>query len=107
MDNETQELEIPEFKRVSALINTDTRDKYNFLSDRTTIGRQPGNQIVLAHDMYVSGHHAVIYFDGDLCRLEDLGSRNGTLKNGVPLAEPVSIAPGDVITIGRTKFEVM
>lgn len=57
--------------------------------------------------MYVSSHHALIYFDGDLCRLKDLGSRNGTLKNGNVFAEPVAITPGDVLTIGRTKFEVL
>lgn len=45
MDNETQEFEVPEFKRVSALRNIDTRLKYNLLSKRVSIGRLPDNQI--------------------------------------------------------------
>ena len=70
-----------------------------------TIGREPDNTIVLAHDTYLSGHHASITrTDGGVMAV-DLGSRNGTFLNGMRLAEPRPLKIGDRIQIGYTVFE--
>lgn len=75
----------------------------------TTFGRRTENTVVLQGDPYVSGSHAQIIADGDMFRLIDVGSTNGTLINGERLAinEPVLLASGDLIVIGGTalRFE--
>lgn len=46
-----------------------------------TIGRDSDNDIRLA-DGTVSGHHAIITFDGVNYTIQDVGSKNGTYVNG-------------------------
>lgn len=71
----------------------------------TTIGRASSNTIVLDNG-YVSTEHALITRRGDQWWLEDMGSRNGTLLNGVELGETAVISVGDVIGIGQTQFKL-
>ncbi|MCP4422864.1 MAG: FHA domain-containing protein [Chloroflexi bacterium] len=71
----------------------------------TGIGRASGNTIVLDDD-YVSSRHSLIARRGDLWQLEDLGSRNGTLLNGIVLTETAVISPGDLITIGNVQLKL-
>lgn len=68
--------------------------------DRGTmrIGRRPHNDIVL-DDLTVSGDHAAIDTDPQGSTVRDLGSRNGTLVNGLP-AGTRRLAHDDVIEIG-------
>ncbi len=71
----------------------------------TGIGRASTNTIIL-DDGYVSGQHCLIARRGELWQVEDLGSRNGTLLNGVALAETAVIAPGDVLTVGNIQLKL-
>jgi phage tail-like protein len=66
----------------------------------TSIGREPGNTILLPNGM-VSRHHAQVISTGDECQITDLGSANGTLLNGERLTPqvPVILEPGAVISI--------
>jgi hypothetical protein len=64
-----------------------------------TVGRAVGNDIALPNDE-VSRWHAVFEPAGDRWRVRDLASRNGTLVNGVPVAE-WTLRPGDDVQIGR------
>jgi DNA-binding winged helix-turn-helix (wHTH) protein len=48
----------------------------------------------------VSRRHARIMIEGDGATIEDLGSRNGTLVNGRPVAGRVPLADGDEIVLG-------
>jgi pSer/pThr/pTyr-binding forkhead associated (FHA) protein len=77
----------------------------------TTFGRRADNTVVLPGDPYVSGSHAQILAAGDVFRLTDVGSTNGTLLNGERLAinAPMFLNPGDVILIGSTalRFELV
>src|SRR5262245_56239154 len=50
----------------------------------TVVGRDPECEVVLDDDR-VSRRHAVLGFDGSSWSLTDLGSKNGTLIDGVPL----------------------
>lgn len=71
-----------------------------------TLGRRSGNTIVLSGDPYVSGAHAAIIADAESCKLTDLGSTNGTMVNGDPIAahQPVNLKSGDEVVFGRSKF---
>jgi DNA-binding winged helix-turn-helix (wHTH) protein len=71
------------------------------------IGREPGGCLIL-DSMRVSRKHARITVRGIAATLEDLGSRNGTVVDGVRIAAPVLLADGDEITIGgfAIKFRV-
>ena len=72
----------------------------------TMFGRRADNTVVLPGDPYVSGSHAQILATGDVFRLTDVGSTNGTLLNGERLAinAPMFLNPGDVLLIGSTAF---
>ncbi|HWP40584.1 MAG TPA: ATPase, T2SS/T4P/T4SS family [Tepidisphaeraceae bacterium] len=69
---------------------------------KLTIGRHPGNMLVL-DDTQASRNHCVIEQAGQDYILRDLGSRNGTRVNGALVASHV-LSPGDVITIGQTQM---
>ena len=70
-----------------------------------TIGRRPGNDIVLP-DAFVSGQHAEIVCDDAGCRLTDLGSTNGTTVNGARLEanQPQLLVDGDEVQIGQSSY---
>jgi len=70
-----------------------------------TIGRRPYNDVQL-DDLTVSGEHALVRVRKGAVVVHDLGSRNGTLVNGLPIQQR-TLADGDVIDIGiyRLHFE--
>ena len=65
---------------------------------RLSIGRRALNDVLL-DDMTVSGEHAVLHAQHGVVLITDLGSRNGTLVNGVPVTRQV-LLDGDCIEIG-------
>ena len=73
--------------------------------ERTTIGRKPHNDIQI-DNLAVSGDHAVIVTIMNDCFLEDLGSTNGTLVNGV-LAKKHILQNNDVIELGKYKLKFL
>ena len=73
--------------------------------ERTTIGRKPHNDIQI-DNLAVSGDHAVIATIMNDCILEDLGSTNGTLVNGV-LAKKHILQNNDVIELGKYKLKFL
>ena len=70
----------------------------------TTVGRAPGNDLILHHGS-VSRRHAVIEVDGGSCRITDVGSRLHTYRNGVAI-ESTEIVDGDVLTLGQVGVTV-
>ena len=66
----------------------------------TTLGREPGNDLLLA-DRLVSRRHARVAATDGACLLHDLESANGTFVNGVPVKER-ALAHGDLIKIGAS-----
>ena len=73
---------------------------------KVTIGRRPGNDIVLNH-LAISGNHAVIETQMNDYYLQDLNSTNGTQVNGQPVTRHF-LQNGDVIALAKylIKFEV-
>jgi len=81
------------------------RFEYSVESDSVVIGRSASADVSIA-DRFLSRRHARLYRDGDDWRVEDLGSRNGTLVNGVRISAPSAVGPGDVIGISASIVEV-
>lgn len=69
------------------------------LDDGTTIGRDPGNDIVL-DDSSVSAQHAKVRLEGKTFALFDLASTNRTLVNGTEITRQ-ELADGDRVEFGR------
>jgi hypothetical protein len=67
--------------------------------ERMTVGRRADNEICLPN-LAVSGEHAAVVTILADSFLEDLGSTNGTLVNGQPIAKHF-LRDGDQIDIGR------
>jgi DNA-binding NtrC family response regulator len=66
-----------------------------------TIGRSPSCEIQIDDDK-VSRKHARIFLKEGHARLNDLGSRNGTLLNGERVEGEALLLPGDRVQIGDT-----
>ncbi|MGD8634401.1 MAG: FHA domain-containing protein, partial [Anaerolineales bacterium] len=77
------------------------------LDNLNLIGRAADNTIVL-DDEIVSAHHARLsYLSDRQWWLEDLGSRNGTAVNAVPVDEPLAVTDGDTISFGNVEFRLV
>jgi predicted component of type VI protein secretion system len=70
------------------IVTTEAQGKigYEFTEDLITIGRAPDNMIVI-EDPSVSSRHAQLERSGEIYRLKDLESTNGTRINGLPITE--------------------
>ena len=71
----------------------------------TIVGRSPSSDIEL-NDPYVSATHARFTLQGPSLMLEDLGSANGTLVNGHPIGQPVTLRDGDEVQVGDAIMKV-
>jgi hypothetical protein len=71
----------------------------------TSIGRSTRNTVVL-DDSFVSQEHARLTRRDGHWWLDDLGSRNGTLLNDVPLTASTVVTAEDTITIGRVVMKL-
>lgn len=69
------------------------------------IGRSSSSDIVI-DEPYVSATHARFTLQGPALVLEDLGSMNGTLVNGHPIGQPVTLREGDEVQIGDAIMRV-
>jgi len=67
------------------------------------VGREPSCEIPIL-DSRISRKHALIRIDPDAIRLTDLGSTNGTVRNGEPVTEEIIIMNRDRIEFGRVRY---
>jgi predicted Ser/Thr protein kinase len=69
-----------------------------------TIGRAPGNTIILS-DPGVSSNHCSIVHDGQRFVVQDLGARNGVFVNNAKVSrQPLN--GGDLVVLGQTRILV-
>jgi len=81
-----------------------TEKSYRLQTHRPfTVGRDPGNDIIL-RDPKVSRHHAEIIFERGFFVVHDLTSANGTYINGKRITESASLNDGDRVTLGDAEF---
>jgi serine phosphatase RsbU (regulator of sigma subunit) len=80
-----------------------TADHFPLGRLRITIGRSARNDLCIP-DPFASRVHAEVRREGDGYLLQDLGSANGTLYNGVNVEGVVPLTPGGRIQIGETEI---
>jgi hypothetical protein len=93
----------PPQTQASILTRIDGGRNHSFvLRGRTTIGRDPDNDLALETES-VSRHHAVLIPAFRSALVQDLGSTNGVLVNRRRV-RCARLEHGDVITLGKTQF---
>jgi len=68
------------------------------VSQTIVLGRESSCDVVVA-DRQISRYHARLTPTPEGVILEDLGSKNGTHHNGVPLTSPVVLQDGDLVSV--------
>jgi transcriptional regulator with PAS, ATPase and Fis domain len=98
--------EIKATVRECRLVSVGDGKTYTFGTPRTVIGADPRADIVLA-DPSLSRFHCEIEIERGRPILHDLGSRNGTHVDGVPIIE-APLRDGALLLLGRTqlRFEI-
>ncbi len=85
------------------LVTVDTQQSYALRLDRTRIGRNRDNDIVIDSDR-ASRYHAEILRSGRKLMILDQASRNGVWLNGWRIASTAELKSGDAIRIGKQEF---
>src|SRR5437763_7053785 len=78
---------------------------FSLLEAETSIGRESANRICLSNSS-VSRRHCIIKREGELFKISDLESLNGTFVNDVPVKERV-LEHGDLLRIGDYNFSFL
>ncbi len=81
-------------------------DRYKIEGAETFIGRDPEKCQIVLDDSEVSSVHAVIKKTILACKIEDLNSSNGTIKDGERI-NTSDLISGDSFQIGQTRFDVV
>jgi phosphoserine phosphatase RsbU/P len=68
---------------------------------RLSVGRSSAADLCFPEDGGLSRQHFVFEAEGDSWVIQDLGSKNGTYVNGIPLRGRLALKSGDRITAGR------
>jgi len=71
------------------------------LRERISVGRSSAAELCFPEDAGLSRQHFAFELDGDDWTVQDLGSKNGTFVNNIPLKARLILHPGDRITAGH------
>ncbi len=71
------------------------------LTDRLSVGRSSAAELCFPEDAGLSRQHFAFEQEGDDWTIQDLGSKNGTFVNYIPLKGKLALQPGDRITAGH------
>jgi serine phosphatase RsbU (regulator of sigma subunit) len=71
------------------------------LGERLAVGRSSAAELSFPEDAGLSRQHFAFEADGDNWTVQDLGSKNGTFVNNIPLKARLILKPGDRITAGH------
>ena len=82
--------------------STGERRSFSVTREVTVIGRREDCDLIIPLGE-VSRKHCRLVKDGDLVKVEDLGSANGTYLNGQRVQESL-LAPGDTVQVGPVVF---
>lgn len=104
--NALRELPVQSLQATLCILSANVYAGVEVLVDRRLrIGRDPDNDLRLPGDVSMSRHHAVLSPTSDCLFIEDLGSTNGTLVNGLPV-QRAPLNHNDRVRIGDTLFQV-
>lgn len=89
-------------------INSPAKSVQVPISNKITIGRKVGNDVVYEYEKSVSGKHCEIRVDNGRFYIKDLQSSNHTYVDGSEVLSEVEIVTNNIIKLGRLelKFEV-
>ncbi|RPI22230.1 MAG: FHA domain-containing protein, partial [Acidobacteria bacterium] len=76
-------------------------EKIRLDSPVITLGRSREANLSYPEDTALSRHHLAFEKSGGTWVVRDLGSKNGTLHNDVPITGPAKLRPGDRILAGH------
>ena len=79
--------------------------RFELSGPELTIGRASGCHVSLPDDTFASTLHARVFERDGGIYVEDLGSTNGTYLNGMRLAAPAVLRPGDQLRVGGTVLD--
>ena len=82
-----------------------TGRSYELKVEQTTVGRTSDNSIEIP-DGSVSSHHGEFVLKGQDVVFRDLGSTNGTLKNGTKIVR-ATLRHGEKFKIGETTLQFL
>jgi len=91
--------------RVSGLSGPFQGTTYSLASGELSIGRDPSNHLWIS-DPALSRQHCLLTRKGDRFFIRDLGSRNGTIVNGMTVDE-LQLQHGDQISIGTSVLKFL
>ncbi len=106
---ETEEVEtIPEINVVLTRVgNVEDEVREVTITGEIVIGRKADRaNLVIENDNALSSAHCKLTYDGNNVCVEDLGSLNGTLVNGVPITESFVLNQDDKLFIGSTEWRI-
>src|SRR6185503_20219182 len=69
--------------------------------ERLAVGRSSAAELCFPEDAGLSRQHFAFETQGDEWTVQDLGSKNGTFVNNIPLKARLILKPGDRITAGH------
>ncbi len=93
------------YPRLAAIAGPLKGRTFKLDEDETSIGRESASQICLS-DPSVSRRHSIIKLEGELFKISDLESLNGTFVNDVPVKERF-LEHGDRVRIGDHTFSFL
>jgi serine phosphatase RsbU (regulator of sigma subunit) len=71
------------------------------MSERISVGRSSSAELCFPEDAGLSRQHFAFEPEGEEWTVQDLGSKNGTFVNNIPLKARLILKPGDRITAGH------
>jgi sigma-B regulation protein RsbU (phosphoserine phosphatase) len=71
------------------------------IAERISVGRSSAAELCFPEDAGLSRQHFAFEPDDDQWTVQDLGSKNGTFVNNIPLKARLILKPGDRITAGH------
>lgn len=93
-----------EVTRLLIALGEDRAVKYPLYKADMVVGRAPDSDIQIRHQ-FISRHHARLLSDEQGTFIEDLGSKNGVRVNANRVAERQRLRNGDLVDIGKTRFQ--
>jgi len=109
---DTVSLAYEEYRRMKARI--ELLELLSEADDDVKNGRVDGSIIIGRHsscgmvinDAGISGQHCRISEDGGVLMIEDLGSTNGTIVNGMTIPGKTKLTSGDLIMLGNKEYRI-
>jgi len=80
---------------------------WEFLFDQAlTVGRDPANNVCISNDDMTSARHCTLGPADNRILVQDVGSRNGTRVNGVPVTGFMHAESDSILGVGRTEIRM-